>query len=115
MIRHRRTVAAAMVAAGLAMFSGAGIAHADTDDERFEDAVTAMGIPLGPDEDLPLVGKHVCDMLTQGFAANAANPVPVVRGVVNTLANTVTKEQAVGLMRASVVVYCPQYGRFMGR
>ena len=37
-------------------------------------------------------------------------------GVVTTLAgNGMSKEQAVGLMRASSAVYCPQFARFMGR
>ena len=66
-------------------------------------------------EELPAVGHHVCDMLTAGLVGNP-NPVPAVRGVVTTLAgNGMSKEQAVGLMRASSAVYCPQFARFMGR
>lgn len=114
MIRHRRTIAAVMAAAGFAAFAGAGAAHAETPDEKFANAIVAMGIPFSPDEDLSVVGRHVCDMLTGGLTGNP-NPVPVVRGVVNTLANNMTKEQAVGLTRASVAVYCPQYGRFVAR
>lgn len=54
-------------------------------------------------------------MLTAGLVGNP-NPVPAVRGVVTTLAgNGMSKEQAVGLMRASSAVYCPQFARFMGR
>ena len=68
-----------------------------------------------PPEELPAVGHHVCDMLTAGLVGNP-NPVPAVRGVVTTLAgNGMSKEQAVGLMRASSAVYCPQFARFMGR
>lgn len=115
MIRHRRTVAAAMVAAGLAMFSGVATAHAETQDEKFTNAVTTMGIPLGASDDAPTVGKRICEMLTTGLNGNP-NPVPVVRGVVNTLAgNGLEREQAVGLTRLSVAVYCPQYTRYLGR
>ncbi len=67
-----------------------------------------------PDE-LPAVGHRVCDMLTAGVVGSA-NPVPAVRGVVNTLAgNGMSREQAIGLMRASSYIYCPQFARFMGR
>nr|WP_183467255.1 DUF732 domain-containing protein [Mycolicibacterium iranicum] len=114
MIRHRRTVAAAMATAGLALFAGGAVAHAETPDEKFATAVTAMGIPIGPNEDLPLLGQRVCGMLDTGLTGNP-NPVPAVRGVVSTLAGNMTREQAVGLMRASVAVYCPQWGRYMGR
>ena len=115
MIRHRRTVAAATVAAGLAMFSGVATAHAETQDEKFTNAVTTMGIPLGASDDAPTVGKRICEMLTTGLTGNPT-PVPVVRGVVNTLAgNGLSREQAVGLTRLSAAVYCPQYGRYLGR
>lgn len=96
--------------------SSAATAYAETDDERFVDAVNSLGISTAatPDE-LPAVGHRVCDMLTSGLVGNA-NPVPAVRGVVNTLAgNGMSREQAVGLMRASSFIYCPQYARFMGR
>ena len=54
-------------------------------------------------------------MLTTGLTGNP-NPVPAVRGVVTTLENNgMSRAQAAGLMKASVVVYCPQHGRFMGR
>ena len=91
-------------------------AHAQTDDERFVNAVDSLGIETAATaEELPAVGHHVCDMLTAGLVGNP-NPVPAVRGVVTTLAgNGMSKEQAVGLMRASSAVYCPQFARFMGR
>ncbi|AFM15777.1 Protein of unknown function (DUF732) [Mycolicibacterium chubuense NBB4] len=117
MTRTRRTVAVAMVAAGLSVFGSAAYAHADTTpDEKFTAAVTALGIPLAPNTDVPAVGHRVCDMLTAALKANAVNPVPAVRGVVTTLENTgMKREQAGGLVKASVAVYCPQHGRFVGR
>lgn len=116
MIRRRRTVTVAMVAAGLAMSGGAATANAQTPDEQFVSAMTKMGIPFAPDEDLPAVGHKVCDMLTAGLTGNP-NPVPAVRGVVQTLeSNTeLTKQQAVGVMQASTYIYCPQWARLIGR
>jgi len=74
-----------------------------------------MGIPLGASDDAPTVGKRICEMLTAGLTGNP-NPVPVVRGVVNTLTgNGLSRDQAVGLTRLSAAVYCPQYSRFTGR
>ncbi len=101
--------------AGLALGS-AVTANAQTDDERFVDAVQAMGLGANESaEELPAVGHRVCEMLTAGLTGNP-NPVPVVRGVVNTLAGSgITREQSVGLMRVSSAVYCPEYLRFMGR
>jgi hypothetical protein len=115
MTRHRRAVVIAMVAAGFSMFAGAASAHAETPDEVFIEAVNSLGIEMAPDIDLPAVGNQVCDMLAKGITGNP-NPVPAVRGVVATLAsNNMEREQAVGLMKASVAVYCPQYSRFVGR
>ena len=115
----RRTVTAVLLAAGIAASGavfGATVAHAQTSaDEQFAAAVAKMGIPLGEGTDPAKLGKGICDMLTQGLTG-AANPVPVVRGVVNALAGQgLTHEQAAGLMKASVVVYCPQWGRLTGR
>ena len=59
-------------------------APAYPDDQRFADAVKALGLPAGPDVDLPAVGHRICEMITTGRASNI-NPVPTVRGVVNTL------------------------------
>lgn len=115
MIRHRRTIAAALVAAGLSVFAGAPAAHADTPDEKFAQAVSALGIQASPNADLPLVGHQVCDMLTKAVTGNP-NPVPAVRGVVQTLqTNNMTREQAVGLMKVAVAIYCPQNARYVGR
>ena len=115
MIRHRRAIAVAMVAAGLSMSAGALAAHAQTPDEAFAKAVASLGIQLSPNADLPKVGHQICDMLTTGLTGNP-NPVPAVRGVVTTLENNgMSRAQAAGLMKAAVVVYCPQHGRFMGR
>ena len=128
MIRHRRAVAVALVAAAFSMFVGAASAHAEpadtpdtpdtaaaTPDERFTEAVTSLGIEIAPDTDLPEVGQQVCDMMTKGVVGNV-NPVPAVRGVVTTLANSgMERQQAVGLMQASVAIYCPQFARFAGR
>ncbi len=62
MIRHRRTVAAAMVAAGLADVRGCGLRAGPNRRRAFEKAVTSLGIELAPDVDLPAVGQQVCDM-----------------------------------------------------
>ena len=116
MTRHRRTVTAALIAAGFALFGGLAPAHADSPDDRFAAYIDQIGIPRSPDQDLKAVGQRVCDMLTTGLQGNP-NPAPAVRGVVGTLSKNanITKEQAVGLMRASSYVYCPQWGRLIGR
>lgn len=111
----RRTLTAATVVAGLAVFGGVATAQAQSDDQQFTDQVKALEIPFAPDEDLPAIGQSVCEMLNGGLAGNP-NPVPVVRGVVQRLENSgMSKQQAVGLMRAAVVAYCPQHARYMGR
>ena len=111
MIRH----CVALAVAGLVAVGGAATAHAQTADERFEDAVSSMGISAGPETDIPALGQNVCATLTEGLAKNP-NPAPVVRGVVASLENSnLTREQAVGFMRASVAVYCPQHARFTSR
>lgn len=115
MNRYCRTVAAAMAVAGLAAFGGAATAHAQTDDERFEKAISELGITAGPETDIPALGQNVCASLTEGLTKNP-NPAPIVRGVVQSLQNSnLTREQAVGFMRASVAVYCPQHARFTNR
>ncbi|CAA0117460.1 Uncharacterised protein [Mycolicibacterium vanbaalenii] len=115
MISDRRAVAAAMVAAGFSLFVAAAPAHADTPDERFTQAVNTLGIQVAPDTDLPAVGKQVCGMFASQVVTSV-NPVPAVRGVVTTLQDSgINRDQAVGLMRASVGIYCPQYARFIGR
>ena len=115
-MRPSHTVAVATVAAGLTVFGSVAPAQADTPDERFTAAVSALGIPLAPNTDVPAVGHHVCDMLTSALQSNAVNPVPAVRGVVTTLESMgMKREQAGGLLKASVVIYCPQHARFIGR
>ena len=115
MTGHRHAVAVALVAAGFSMFAGTASADAETPDEKFTEAVTSMGIEVAPDTDLPAVGNQVCGMFKSGVVGNV-NPVPAVRGVVRTLSDSgLSRDQAVGLMRASVAIYCPQYGRFIGR
>lgn len=115
MIRRRRTTVAVLLAAGIAAFGAAAPAHADTPDERFTQAVNTLGIQVAPDTDLPAVGKQVCGMFASQVVTSV-NPVPAVRGVVTTLQGSgINRDQAVGLMRASVGIYCPQYGRFVGR
>lgn len=111
----RRYAAAALTACAFAVFGCTGYAQAQTEDERFVEAVDAMGITVGPDVDLPAVGQGVCDTLTEGLATSV-NPVPVVRGVVASLQNSnLTREQAVGMLQAAVSVYCPQHIRSIGR
>jgi hypothetical protein len=116
MIRQRRTVATVMVAAGFAMLGSVATAHAQTPDEYFTNALKTIGIPLAADEDVPAIGKKVCEMLNAGVTGNP-NPVPAVRGVISTLANNggITKQQAVGLTQVSAVSYCPQFARLTGR
>ena len=115
MIRHCRAFALAMAVAGFGVFGFAASAHAQPNDQQFIDQVNALGIPVGPNDDVPLIGQRVCETLTSGLTGNP-NPVPVVLGVRNALAsNGVSRQQASGLMRAAVDVYCPQHSRFMGR
>jgi hypothetical protein len=110
----RRAITVVMVAAGLVMFGGAAV-HAQTTDERFVEAVSSLGISAGPETDIPAMGRSVCDAMTQQLA-KSPNPVPVVRGIVATLQNSnLSREQAIGFMQTSVIVYCPQFGRLMGR
>jgi hypothetical protein len=114
----RRAITVVMVAAGLAVFGGAATlqsANAQTTDEKFEEAVSSLGINAGPQVDIPAMGRSVCDAMTQQLAQNP-NPAPVVRGIVGTLQNSnLSREQAIGFMQVSVLVYCPQFGRFIGR
>ena len=111
----RRAVTVVMVTAGLAGFGGAAVAHAQDADEQFEKAVNSIGITAGDETDLPALGKNVCNTLTTEMAKNP-NPPPVVRGIVASLQNSnLSREQAVGFMQASVVIYCPQFARFIGR
>jgi hypothetical protein len=117
MVRHGRAAAAMSAAAGVIVAGAltAAPAWAETPDEKFATVVKSLNIPFGPNIDLPQVGRGVCDRLTEGMATTV-NPVPVVRGVVNTLRNSgMDRAQAAGLLRASVVVYCPQYGNLIGR
>jgi hypothetical protein len=114
----RRAITVVMVAAGLAVFGGVATlqsANAETNDERFEEAVSSLGINAGPETDIPAMGHSVCDAMTQQLAQNP-NPVPIVRGIVSTLQNSnLSREQAIGFMQVSVIAYCPQFGRFIGR
>lgn len=111
----RRAITVVMVAAALAMFGGAAAVQAQTNDERFEEAVSSLGINAGPEIDIPAMGRSVCDAMTQQLTGNP-NPVPVVRGIIATLQNSnLSREQAIRFMQASVIVYCPQFGRLMGR
>lgn len=114
-IRRLATIA---VAAGLVLSAGTATATAQEEDSaadaKFAEQVAAMEIPLG-ETDLPELGHGICDMLTTGLAGTA-NPVPVVRGVVNRLVSAgMSRAQAAGLMRAAVGVYCPQHTRYLGR
>ena len=118
MNRHRRNARAVVAVIAVACLSAIGAAPsaaAETDDERFADIVNQLQIPTSADDDLPAVGHRICDMLTSGLAGNI-NPVPTVRGVVNTLENAgFSRGQAGGLMKAAVAVYCPQHGAVIGR
>lgn len=114
-MKHRRTVVAALVAAGLALGT-ATPAQAQTADQWFTDTVDKMNIAFAPNTDLPEVGKQVCEMLTTALTSNSVNPVPAVRGVLTTLTSRgLDRAQAGGLLKASVQAYCPQHARFVGR
>ncbi len=112
----RRTPAVALAATSVVVaVLSAGSAQATTPDEQFIQAVQSLNIAFAPGVDIPQTGHSVCDMLTTGLAGNV-NPVPTVRGVVNTLQNGgMTRSQAAGLMRASVAFYCPEHGSVVGR
>lgn len=115
MIRYFRSAAAALAVAGFAVCGSAATVHADTNDDRFQKVISEMGLKAAEGTDIPAMGRAVCDAITQQLAANP-NPAPVVRGVVSTLENSnMTREEAVGFMRASVAVYCPQHRRITGR
>jgi Protein of unknown function (DUF732) len=117
MIRRRKAhiIAAAIGVLWLSAVGAAQPAAAETDDQRFADAVATLKIPTTPGDDLPAVGHRICDMLTSGLAGNI-NPVPTVRGVVNTLENAgFSRGQAGGLTKAAVAVYCPQHASVIGR
>ncbi len=115
-MKHRSTagvLAAACI--GASALLGAGAAQANTDDQRFTDAVATLNIPMAPDVDVPEVGREVCGMITSG-RATTVDPVRTVRGVVSTLEKSgMNRGQAVGLMRLSVAVYCPEHGSIAGR
>jgi hypothetical protein len=97
------------------LFGGSAVAQADSKDQAFADAIAPLEIPFGPNEDLPKIGHGVCDLLTAGLAGSP-NPVPIVRGVIQRLENSgMSKQQAAGVTRAAVAVYCPQHARYMGR
>ncbi|KGI67025.1 DUF732 domain-containing protein [Mycolicibacterium rufum] len=114
-MNHRRTVVAAIVAAGISLGMAAP-AQAQTADQWFTDTVSNMNIPFAPNTDLPEVGKQVCEMLTTALQSNSVNPVPAVRGVLTTLTSRgLDRAQAGGLLKASVQAYCPQHARFVGR
>lgn len=115
MTRYFRSAAAALAVAGFTVCGSAATVHADTNDDRFQKVISEMGLKAAAGTDIPAMGRAVCDAITQQLAANP-NPAPVVRGVVSTLENSnMTREEAVGFMRASVVVYCPQHRRITGR
>lgn len=114
MVTFSHRIAAVLAAACVGAAGGLPVAAADDPDERFEAAVAALGIPTSAGSDVAAVGHQICDMLTANLAG-AVNPVPAVRGVVSTLQNKgLSRSQAGGLLRAAVVIYCPQQGPTIG-
>ena len=113
-----RTAASAIAAAALgsALVLGTGTATASPQqDTQFANVLSELSIPYDSPEQAATLGLHVCTLLTENGAAGP-NPVPVVRGVVTTLTNGgLEKGQAVTIMRASVAIYCPQFGSVTGR
>lgn len=120
MFRRRLTTlsaASAIVAAALAgtVMLTPATAGAAPQDEQFADILAQLDIPSESPEQAASLGNHVCTLLTEN-GAQGPNPVPVVRGVVTTLTNGgLEKGQAVNVMRASVGIYCPQFGGIIGR
>jgi hypothetical protein len=115
MIRYLRTAAVAVAVVGLVACGGVTSAHAQTEDERFVQTLSELGITAGPETDLPAVGRSLCDSLTQQLASNP-NPAPVVRGLISSLRNlNLSREQAVGFLQTAVPIYCPQHARFTNR
>ncbi|CAN5551718.1 DUF732 domain-containing protein [soil metagenome] len=116
LITRTATLATAAAALGSALVLGAGTADATPQqDTQFANVLSELSIPYDSPEHAATLGNHVCTMLTQNGAAGP-NPVPVVRGVVTTLTNGgLEKGQAVNVMRASVAIYCPQFGSVIGR
>lgn len=108
-------LSAAFAVASVLGMSTAGVAAATTQDEQFIDVVEQLGISVGEGVDVPAIGRGVCQTLTNDIAANT-NPVTSIRSIVTTLENEgLTDTQAVGVMRYAVVIYCPQWGTFIGR
>lgn len=111
----RRAITVVLVTFGLAALGGAASAYAQDADEQFLEAVDSLGITVGQETDIPGVGRQVCTTMATEMARNP-NPPPIVRGIIASLVNSnLTKEQAVGFMRASVTVYCPQFSGYIGR
>jgi len=107
--------AAAVTAAGAASADPTEDPVPTAADTKFTEAFNQLGIPVAPDQNIPALGRQVCDIMTSGLKGQI-NPVPAVRGTVSTLeSNGLTKPQAVTLLRMSVATYCPQYGRYIGR
>jgi hypothetical protein len=107
--------AVATVTVGVALFGATAPASAQDLDKQFTDDVAALQIPIPDGTDLPALGHGICDLLTGGLTGNP-NPVPVVRGVVSKLESSgLDRPEAGRLMRAAVVVYCPQHARYLGR
>ncbi len=112
MTTFRRAFTIVMVAAGFAVF-GAAAAQAQDADEQFEKAVSSLGITAGDETDIAALGRNVCNTLALEMARNP-NPAPLVRNIVASLQNAnLSRGQAVGFMRVSVAVYCPQFTGIM--
>ena len=112
-----RTAASAIAATvlGGSVVFGAATAAATTQDDQFNEVVSALGIPVESPEQSVKLGHDVCTLLTDG-GAHGPNPVPVVRGVVGRLTNAgMNKGQAANVMRAAVKIYCPEFGSIIGR
>lgn len=110
-----RTVTCAVAAVLIAGAASVAPASAATQDEQFIAVVEALGISIGEGVDAPAIGRGVCATLTSDISANT-NPVSSVRSIVTTLENEgLTDSQAVGVMRYAVMIYCPQWGSFIGR
>ena len=70
MIRHCRTTAIAMVVAGLTVF-GAPRPHKPSPRTSSSSIrSTPWAFPSGPNDDVPLMGQQICEMLTGGLTGN---------------------------------------------
>jgi hypothetical protein len=104
------TIAAASLS--VAITFGYGSAHATPEDDAFISIVKQLNIPVPSPDDAIQVGRGICTAMDAG----RVEPAPTVRGVISSLMSKgLDKGQSVGLLRAAISVYCPQYTALVAR